>query len=52
MSVKLFRDRLAKSRLHPYDIKWMPSWVAEFANDTIPSNCMKPLGKGTADQNV
>ena len=33
MSVELFRDRLAKSRLHPNDIKWMPSWVAEFSKD-------------------
>jgi hypothetical protein len=31
MSVELFRDRLAKSRLHPNDIKWMPSWFLEFA---------------------
>ncbi len=31
MSLELFRDRLNKSRLHPNDIKWMPSWVAQFA---------------------
>lgn len=31
MSLELFRDRLNKSRLHPNDIKWMPSWFAQFA---------------------
>ena len=33
MSTALFRDRLAKSRLHPNDIKWMPSWFAEFSKN-------------------
>ena len=31
MSIALFRERLAKSRLHPDDIKWMPRWLQEFA---------------------
>ncbi len=31
MSLELFRDRLNKSRLHPNDIKWMPSWFGQFA---------------------
>ena len=30
MSLELFRDRLNKSRLHPNDIKWMPSWFGQF----------------------
>jgi len=33
MSVELFRDRLIKSRLHPNEIQWIPSWVSEFAED-------------------
>jgi hypothetical protein len=33
MSVATFRERLAKSRLHPDDIKWMPKWMTEFAKD-------------------
>ena len=39
MSIELFRDRLNRSRLHPDDIKWMPSWFGKFAND-------KPLVDG------
>lgn len=35
MSVALFKDRLSKSRLHPNDIKWMPSWIAEYAKNRI-----------------
>ena len=31
MSVELFRERLNRSRLHPNDIKWMPSWFSQFA---------------------
>ncbi len=38
MSVALFRDRLAKSRLHPNDIKWMPSWLLEFAKNRPSSD--------------
>lgn len=33
MSVELFRDRLNRSRLHPDDIKWMPSWFGRFSVD-------------------
>jgi integron integrase len=33
MSIALFRERLAKSRLHPDDIKWMPRWLQEFARN-------------------
>ena len=31
MSLELFRDRLNRFRLHPTDIKWMPSWFGQFA---------------------
>lgn len=31
MSVELFRERLNRSRLHPNDIKWMPSRFSQFA---------------------
>ncbi len=33
MSLELFRDRLNKSRLHPNDIKWMPGWFGQFAQN-------------------
>lgn len=32
MSLELFRDRMNYFRLYPNDIKWMPSWFAQFAN--------------------
>ncbi|MFY8202195.1 MAG: hypothetical protein ACOVLE_16080, partial [Pirellula staleyi] len=33
MSLELFRDRLNQSRLHPNDIKWMPRWFGQFAQN-------------------
>ncbi len=33
MSLELFRDRLNQSRLHPNDIKWMPGWFGQFAQN-------------------
>jgi integron integrase len=43
MSVELFRDRLAKSRLHPNDIQWMPSWFSEFAKGRTLSEGVLPF---------
>jgi hypothetical protein len=31
VSIALFRKRLARSRLHPDDIQWMPRRLEEFA---------------------
>lgn len=45
MSVELFRDRLAKSRLHPNDIKWMPSWLSEFSKDRALVNGFLPFAE-------
>ena len=45
MSVALFRDRLAKSRLHPNEIKWMPSWSSEFAKDQTLVHCVLPFAE-------
>jgi hypothetical protein len=33
VSLELFRDRLNQSRLHPNDIKWMPGWFGQFAQN-------------------
>ena len=33
MSIALFRERLAKSRLNPNDVRWMPNWLSMFAKN-------------------